>query len=136
MQETLIAQESSVARRAKNVFSYRSTKTILVFIYRMSYSVIHIQKLVKCTQDWLDQYLVGFFIFAEISRNSTILIKALVELLALPLRGYTTVDYVSMQNVSSRPQALDLIKFISAGKWCFEKNILSLQKSDTSNKSS
>ena len=42
MQETLIAQESSVARRANNVFSYRSTKTILVFMYRMSYSVINI----------------------------------------------------------------------------------------------
>ena len=35
-------QVSSLASRANNVFSYRPTQTILVFIYWMSYSVINI----------------------------------------------------------------------------------------------
>ena len=41
---TPTAQVSSVASRVKNVFSYRPRQTILVFIYRMSNSIIHIQK--------------------------------------------------------------------------------------------
>ena len=35
-------QVSSVASRAKNVFAYRLTQTILVFIYKMSYSITNI----------------------------------------------------------------------------------------------
>ena len=35
-------QVSSSASRAKNAFSYRPTQTILVFIHKMSYSIINI----------------------------------------------------------------------------------------------
>ena len=35
-------EQVSVASRAKNVFAYRLTQTILVFIYRMSYSITNI----------------------------------------------------------------------------------------------
>ena len=55
------------------MFSYRPTQTISVFIYRMSYSVIK----------YID---AGRYI-------------ALVELLGLLLREYTTADYVPMPNV-------------------------------------